>query len=389
MKFSKMNLLSKRKHRNKTTNNANKNTAAKPSSSTTTTMTASPKDLGYTFPDEWEARAGTMMIFPSQYHYRKGNELAGIRKEICDIANSIAIHEKIHMFCTKKDRTICQQLLFRNNNNTSNHNNSTPDNITIHTGGFHIDWARDNAPLLLRSKCGNKLMAADFRCNGWGKKYWGWRWDKNTRSNIANIMGWSSFPSRLVLEGGSVEIANGVAIATEQCVLHKNRTNWSKDKVENELKRMLGLDKVIWLPSGLVPDPHTDGHVDGLVKWIRHDTVMLHTINDEDASWDPDNYAICQHAKRILLSHNLTVVELPLADDISRVNFYIGGGGQLVYVPICGDPEHDEPVLEILRQHFTTVVPILATHLNKAGGGIHCVTQQIPAVRVDSTKQQH
>ena len=33
------------------------------------TAAESPKSMGFTFPDEWNDRAGTMMIFPSTYHY--------------------------------------------------------------------------------------------------------------------------------------------------------------------------------------------------------------------------------------------------------------------------------------------------------------------------------
>ena len=93
---------------------------------------------------------------------------------------------------------------------------------------------------------------------------------------------------------------------------------------------------------------------------------MLHTTDDKSS--DPDNYAICQRAKEILLSHNLKVIELlPLAEDVVHVNFYISSGGHIAYVPICGDPEQDNPALEIIRQHFRTVIPIVATNLDKAG----------------------
>ena len=69
-----------------------------------------------------------------------------------------------------------------------------------------------------------------------------------------------------------------------------------------------------------------------------------------------------------MLSHNLKVIELlPLAEDVVHVNFYISSGGHIAYVPICGDPEQDNPALEIIRQHFRTVIPIVATNLDKAG----------------------
>jgi len=320
----------------------------------------SPRQLGYSFPNEWAPRAGTLMIFPTKLNYE--NDTPGLRKEFFDIVEAIAANERVHIFCIRKDKGTCSEL-FQNNKN-----------VTIHSGKFTIDWARDNAPMLIRSKSGGQLAAAGFRCNGWGKKYKGWHYDKNTRSNIAKTMNWPSFSSKLVLEGGAIEIANGIGISTESCTLNENRTKWPKLKVEEELKNLLGLDKIIWLKSGLVPDPMTDGHVDGLLKWISDDTVMLYTTDDKS---DP-NYTICQQAKTTLLSHNLNIIELPLADSIDHINFYIGSGGHIAYVPICGDPKQDSPALEIIRQHFQTVIPIIATNLYKAGGGIHCYTQQIP-----------
>jgi agmatine deiminase len=328
--------------------------------------TQSPKELGYSFPDEWEPRAGTMMIFPAKNQYGKF-QIDGLRSEFCTIAKAIANNEPVHVFCIPQDASTCHGLFGDN------------ENIFLHVGQFTLDWARDNAPILLRNNKSGKLASAGFQCNGWGKKYKEWKADIHTRDNMAASMNWPVFPSEMVLEGGAIEICNGVGITTESCTLNKNRTKLPKAKVERELKDMLGLDTIIWLQSGLVPDPFTDGHVDGMVKWISKDTVMLHTIEDEYQSEDPKNYAICQQAKTVLRSHKIHVVELPLAEKIVHMNFYIGSGGTIAYVPVCGDPKHDDPALEVLCQHFETVVPIVANHIYKAGGGIHCYTQQIPA----------
>lgn len=319
----------------------------------------SPKALGYTFPDEWDQHRGTMMIFPAKHSY--GRKTEGLRNEFAAIAKAIAKNEPVEVFCLKKEEAQCRKKL------------EGTSNIRIHAGNYSIDWARDNAPMVLRRKDG-KLASAGFRFNGWGKKYHGWKNDVNTRDDISRAMGWQVFHSDFVLEGGSIEIADGVGIVTESCVLNRNRTNWSKQKVENELKNMLGLRKIIWIKSGLMPDKTTDGHVDGLLKFVRKNTVLLHTT---DLKSDV-NYRICQDAKRVLKANGLKVIELPLMDDIVHMNFYVGSGGRVVYVPICGDPNQDEPALRIIRKLYKHVVPILANRMAKAGGGIHCYTQQIP-----------
>ncbi len=60
------------------------------------------------------------------------------------------------------------------------------------------------------------------------------------------------------------------------------------------------------------------------------------------------------------------------------MNFYIGSGGDIAYVPICGDPGQDKPALEVIAKLYKRVVPIVSNHIARAGGGIHCYTQQIP-----------
>lgn len=318
-----------------------------------------PKSLGYTFPDEWEQHAGTMMIFPAVHSY--GRKTIGLRGEFVEIVKAISENEPVEVFCLAKEAGDCRKLL------------GGEPNVTIHPGDYSIDWARDNAPMLLRNGEG-KLASAGFRFNGWGKKYKGWEDDADTRDNISKAMGWPVFHSDLVLEGGSIEIGGGIGIVTESCVINPNRTDWAKDEVEKELKEMLGLEKIIWIKSGLMPDKTTDGHVDGLLKFVSEDTVLLITT---DLKSDV-NYRICQEAKRELLANGLKVIELPLMDDIVHMNFYIGSGGDIAYVPICGDPGQDKPALEVIAKLYKRVVPIVSNHIARAGGGIHCYTQQIP-----------
>ena len=111
-----------------------------------------PKSLGYTFPDEWEVHRGTMMIFPAEHHY--GREAKGLRQEFAAIARAIAMHEPVEVFCLGNDEAACRKLL------------GEVPRLTIHPGDYSIDWARDNAPMVLRGPEG-RLASAGFRTNGW------------------------------------------------------------------------------------------------------------------------------------------------------------------------------------------------------------------------------
>lgn len=316
----------------------------------------------YAFPDEWERHESTLMIFPAARAYE--GKARALQREFAAVANAIAKNERVIVYLLPEDYAAAKRLLDRG--------------ITLERGAaYRIDWARDNAPLVVRASDGSR-KAVCFQFNGWGKKYAGWKEDRGVNLAIAKQLGLPVERSELVLEGGAIEIGSTkqglTGIVTEQCVLNPNRTRWSKARVERELKERLGLARVIWIPKGLNPDPITDGHVDGLLKFVSKNTVLLHTTDDEDDV----NYAPCLEARAILRAAGLKVIELPLADDVVHMNFYIGSGGGVIYVPVSGDAEQDEPALAVLRRLFKRVVTVEARAMAEAGGGIHCYTQQVP-----------
>ncbi|MEE9391372.1 MAG: agmatine deiminase family protein [Planctomycetota bacterium] len=325
-----------------------------------------PKPKLFSFPDEWERHEGTIMIFPAQHAYRQ--QAKAIQAEVAILANAIAKNEPVHMFVFPDDLAQATKLL------------SSTIKVTVGEA-YSVDWARDTAPLIIRNADGER-RAVCFRFNGWGQKYRGWKQDTKVGVTIAKALKLPIVSSAFVMEGGAIEIgasAKGkTGILTASCVLNANRNgngnSWPRAKVEQELKSNLGIERILWLDKGLVPDPITDGHVDGLLKFVKKNTVLLHTTDDKK---DP-NYAICKDAKKRLVAAGLKVIDLPLADDIVHMNFYIGSGAKHIYVPICGDPKQDQPALKILRKLFASVIAIPAKAITEAGGGLHCVTQQIP-----------
>ena len=155
-----------------------------------------------------------------------------------------------------------------------------------------------------------------------------------------------------------------------------------KEEIATILKAYLGGEKVIWLGKGIVPDPITDGHVDGMCTFAAPGVVLLHTTDDTS---DP-NYQICLDAKRRLQEttdakgRKLEIIELPLGDDVAHINFYFTNGG--IIVPIANDPSQDDAPLGILQEVFPEreVLPVNGNVLAAGGGGVHCITQQVPVV---------
>ena len=55
----------------------------------------------------------------------------------------------------------------------------------------------------------------------------------------------------------------------------------NKKQIEEHLKKMLGMEKVIWLPHGIVND-ETNEHVDNMACFLDEETVLLAMFKDEN-----------------------------------------------------------------------------------------------------------
>lgn len=139
---------------------------------------------------------------------------------------------------------------------------------------------------------------------------------------ICDIERCSSYKYQMILEGGSISFdGEGTLLTTEECLLNPNRNpNMTKAEIEAELKRGLGVEKVIWLPKGLFGDVDTNGHVDNFCVFARPGEVLLSWTDDEK---DPQ-YPISQEAFKLLeeatdaKGRHLKIHKLAIPSDIIR-----------------------------------------------------------------------
>ena len=188
----------------------------------------------------------------------------------------------------------------------------------------------------------------------------------------------------LVLEGGSITVdGEGTLITTEQCLLEEHRNPHLSAEIEARLKAHLGLERVVWLGLGLVEDDDTDGHVDNICAFVEPGKVVLQTVADEA---NP-NFEHCAENARRLRTAGLEVVELPWlpyvdgeepAVVVPYTNFYLCNGG--IIVPTRGE-ETDGEALALLEWLYPgrEAVAVGGEVLALGGGGVHCITQQVPA----------
>ncbi|MGB7325795.1 MAG: agmatine deiminase family protein [Rubripirellula sp.] len=330
---------------------------------------STPKADGFYFPAEWEEHEYAIMVMPSPQNWKGfGIPLNDVRGQWADVANKLSEHEPVLMVVRPEDRMLAKKIL----------------NSEIEFVEFPVNdgWSRDSGPMFVVNDAGQRRVAG-FTFNGWGAKFPPYHDDALLKGRLCKHLNTSMYPIDMVLEGGAVTVdGEGTLITTEQCLLHKNRNADDRTKIERTLNDALGTEKVIWLGKGLAPDPVTDGHIDGIAAFAEPGTVLLHTTDDRSDV----NYAICQDAKRRLKEavdakgRKFEVIEIPLDGDVSYMNYYMANDA--ILVPITSDPDQDDRPLGILREVFDDyeVIGIDANVLGEGGGGIHCITQQVPKI---------
>lgn len=256
-------------------------------------------------------------------------------------------------------------------------------------------WMRDFGPTFVIDDETGALGGVDWIFNAWGQ---GADCEKDAliAERVLGEVAATRIPSLLVNEGGGIHVdGEGTVLVTETVQLDPDRNPWAtKERVEEELKRTLGVEAVIWLPRGLTRDYDelgTRGHVDIVATFAAPGRVLVHAQHDPahpDHDVMPEIYAALRGATDAR-GRSLELIELPapaqLTDDegfvdYSYVNHLVVNGGVIA----CGfgDEVADARAREILSAAYPgrTVVTVDAREIFARGGGIHCITQQQPAV---------
>jgi agmatine deiminase len=244
-------------------------------------------------------------------------------------------------------------------------------------------WARDIGAIVLTD--GDRRVGLNPVFNSWGEKFLPYDQDARFAQRMCEHLGLErldAFP--FVLEGGAITVDGaGTVITTEQCLLNPNRNPaLDRAQIEAELCRWLGVERVLWLPFGLVEDDDTDGHVDNVALCVRPGVVLAQTVADPD---DVNHDRLATNVD-VLRGAGYEVVEIDVLPTIeldgesARVpplNTYLPNGGAIV--PIVDGPE-GEAALRQLRAALPDreVVGLDGSVLAFGGGGIHCITQQVP-----------
>ena len=199
--------------------------------------------------------------------------------------------------------------------------------------------------------------------------------------------------SNICQEGGALVVdGEGTLLATESSIVNENRNpGLSRTEIEAELRRLLGVEKIIWFPGRKGLDC-TDVHADAEVNFVRPGVVVLsrphpgvpkpwlevHSEIHEVLSQSVDARGRRFEIHTVDEPDPKALGELSYDDPATNyVNFYFVNGGLII--PEFGDSTRDRQALETFQQLCPgrVVQPVRVVGLPLAGGVIHCATQPV------------
>ena len=323
-------------------------------------------------PAEWEPHSLTLVAWPQREEAWRGVGIEQARDSHAEVIDAIAAFEPVLLVADPSEVEAARARV-------------TSRNVEVVALPIDDSWLRDSGPILVRARDGS-VAGVDFRFNAWGEAFTPYDDDAVVASRILEHLGIERIESGMILEGGSIAVDGaGELVTTEQCLLAPTRTpGMTREEIEAELVERLGVDRITWLGQGLVEDADTDGHVDNVAAFSAPGKVLLQTAPERDP-----NHEIClENLERLRIAgFEVEAIELlpkTTRDDgtvvaVPYMNFYVANG--VAVVPVGGmDRDMDEEALAIIGREFPDreVVGIDGRTLALGGGGIHCITQQVP-----------
>ena len=328
-------------------------------------------------PDEAAEHKRTWMAFGASVRIWGNRLLPEVRRNLALVANTIADYEPVSILVRENEVPVAKRLL--------------ASAVEVIACPLDDLWIRDTGPVFVLSEAG-EMAAVDFHFNGWGEKQEFAR-DSLVASFVASRAGAGIRQTALVLEGGGIEVdGDGTGIISESCVLIDNRNpGLAKAECEQELERLLGLEKIIWIP-GVRGKDITDGHTDFYARFARPGLVMA-GYDADPASFD---HAVTKRHLEVLRDASdaegraLEVIALRGPQAVRKafetnefaagyIGFYVCNGA--VIAQEFGDRNADRAARDALARAFPgrKIVQLNVDGIAAGGGTVHCATQQEPA----------
>ncbi|MER7753468.1 agmatine deiminase family protein [Kitasatospora sp. NPDC097643] len=309
-----------------------------------------------------------------------GDQLPGVRQDIAGLAQAVAGFEPVVLMARPDQADQARQAC----------------GSSVEVLDLMVDdlWARDTGPTFVTGPQG--LTGIDLNFNGWGNKQTHTN-DSQVARTLLDHYGIPRVQAPITGEGGGIEVdGDGTLMATESSWVNDNRNpGKTREQIEAAFKELFGVEKVLWF-KGVAGQDITDCHIDALARFADPGTVVLHR---PAADTPPDIWTTASdQALQVLRTatdakgRSLRIVELHEPDATlieghgkdflaTYLNYYVVNGG--VIVPRFGDQVADDRAAAVLADLHPgrKVTQVSINHIAAGGGGIHCATQQQPAIR--------
>ena len=352
------------------------------------------------FPGEFEKQQSVWLQWPSEV-YNTGDR--PVNPVMIRLIKALDPYIRVNvMVRSSEEITAVKTLLKANGYTGANSHFYIINHLSI--------WARDVGPLFIKDSS-YLTRVADFSFNNYSR-------DGNTvyidtENQVdrlaAKVLKLPVVSSKMVTEGGGIESNGHGTLMTTESVALKRNPGMSRLQIENEYKRVLGVKKVIWLKKGLAEDDRiTGGHINEIARFSDPHTILLAQVLPADryASWaSKDSYLRMEENYKILQSSTdqdgkpFRIIRVPMPSGLyqeagesrkipvrSYLNYAVTNGAVIMQTyQRTGRPAAlkitEEKVTGILRSAYPgrNIIGIDAENVNLWGGGLHCITQHMPA----------
>jgi agmatine deiminase len=268
--------------------------------------------------------------------------------------------------------------------------------LADHIPGFdavyftHIEtnwsWMRDNGPVWVERD--GYLAVQDWGFDGWGEPNTAFAKDDAVPCQVATTVDVRCEVYDELTERGTMEF-NGVdTLITSWTTLHTRNPEMSKAELEAVFEVAFGVSRIVWI-EGAASDDLTDGHVDGIARFIDTETVVVGRYVDSSHP-DADLY---EQATATIEAAGLSVERIDIPGEFT----YLGVEMSAVYlnwlvvdeaVLMSGfdHAEWDAAAQARVQTFFPDreVLLIDTRELWYSGGGVHCVTSDMPNIPIES-----
>ncbi len=322
-------------------------------------------------PAEWERHDSTWMQWP------KGEEVS-YRSNFAGIIRTLQAYEQVNLAVeSSRAQTQASQYL---------QEQGVPlGNVQFHIMPYDWSWMRDNGAIWVEKtgSDGSQAMAVqDWGFDGWGGDGGPSRKDDAVPQHVASIENAEYEQVSVVLEKGTLEFNGKDTVITSWTVLHDRNPDMTRGQLESVLKDKFGVSKVVWLEGSSASDL-TDGHVDGIARFVSENTVVVGRYTDQS---DPDA-ALYEDAAAKIRAAGFNVVRMNIQGYVRYRNEWLPANylnylvaNDVVVASSYGNAAFDNAARTQLQQLYPNrdIVLTDTRELWYNGGAVHCVTNDQP-----------